>query len=676
MENAHSREELEALAKFPEENPNPVMRIDHAGKILYCNQAGITMLEENGIHSCRSIPSWLLEKLLSTFSKGNTEEVLFGSTYYRILTSKVSHSDSVFLFWQEVSLQKKYEALLHLSNSVIENTIEGIFVTDEEGTIERVNPAFSHITGFEPSEAIGENPRILKSNHQSRDFYAHMWEEISTRGYWSGEIWNRRKDGEAISLWLSITSIYDFAQQSRKYVAVFHDISRIKHTEEKLQHQTYYDPLTNLPNRQLFYDRLNTSIASAKRSSHRIAVLLMDIDNFKKINDSLGPQLGDGFLRTIGERLRAITREEDTIARLGGDEFALLNVHIHNQNEVLDILSRVRAEITKALPVGEHEIVPSASIGVSFYPDDGTDADTLLKNADLAMYKAKGSERGSYALFNPILHDQAQRRIELETNLNRGLGRNEFVLHYQPKIDLKSLRPKGFEALIRWQRNGTTVSPADFIPVAEETGLIFPLGRHIMRQACSDLLILNGERVNKGRDGGLCMAVNLSAKQFQDTGLVAQLREIIEETGVDPGLMSVEITENTAVSDVNSALHMMKEISSSGINISIDDFGTGYSSLAYVKRFTAEELKIDKSFIEDLPSDPGDRAIVQAVVSMAHTIGMQVVAEGVETKEQLEYLGSIGCDTVQGYYFSKPLPIEELIIFLEGVRPPKRDLLY
>ncbi|MFO7849976.1 MAG: bifunctional diguanylate cyclase/phosphodiesterase [Spirochaetia bacterium] len=460
----------------------------------------------------------------------------------------------------------------------------------------------------------GDNPKILKSSHQGKDFY-------------------RR--------------------------------SQIKHTEEKLEHQTYYDPLTGMPNRQLFYDRINKAMASAKRNKSKIAVLLMDIDYFKKINDSLGHYIGDEYLKVIAERLQESTREEDTIARLGGDEFALLNINIRSQNEVIDILGRVRKAFVRPISIENHDLVPSSSIGVTFYPDDGTDADTLLKNADLAMYKAKENERGSYALFNPMLHEQAKKRIELETNMNRGFASDEFKIYYQPKIDLNTMEPHGFEALVRWHCGDNIVSPADFIPVAEETGLIFPLGRRILHKACNDLNVLN-KKYSGSFSSSLHMAVNLSAKQFQDAGLVNQLKHILEETGALPSLISVEITENIAVTDLKSTLHMMQEITNTGVHISIDDFGTGYSSLAYIKRFTAQEVKIDKSFIDDITEDSGDKAIVQAVITMAHHIGMRVVAEGVETREQLDLLISMNCDLVQGYFFSKPLPLEELIPYLEG----------
>ncbi len=660
MESEVSREELEILAKFPEENPNPVMRIGSNGRILYANGSAKKLLENSEIPSGGFLPSWLMEKLLPAFSSGTVFEIHISEKYYHILSSQASSTDSVFLFWQEVTLQKKYEALLHLSTSVIENTSEGIFVTDTDGTIERINPAFTTITGFDAGEAIGSTPRLLKSEHQDAEFYRNLWQEVRENGTWTGEIWNRKKDGAVIPVWLSITSIYDAGNDTKKYVAVFHDMSRIKYTEERLKHQTYYDHLTTLPNRLLFYDRLDKAIASARRNKTKIAVLLLDIDDFKKINDSLGHYFGDNYLKIIGERLKEGTREEDTIARLGGDEFALLHVNIHSQNDVIDIIGRVKADVAKPVSIEDHELVPSASVGVTFFPDDGTDADTLLKNADLAMYQAKKTEKGGYALFNPVLHEQAKKRIELEMALNRGFSANEFHLHYQPKIDLKNEKPYGFEALIRWKRNGKLVSPADFIPVVEETGLIFPLGRRIVDRACRDLKILH-QRI----DNTLFMSVNLSAKQFQDTELVTQIGSILKETGVDPSRIYMEITENMAVSDIDSALHMMQGIEETGVRISIDDFGTGYSSLAYIKRFTAHEIKIDKSFVEDLPDDPGDRAIVQAVVTMAHNIGMWVVAEGVETREQVEYLKSVDCDAVQGDFYSKHLPIEELIGYLQ-----------
>jgi diguanylate cyclase (GGDEF)-like protein/PAS domain S-box-containing protein len=660
MKSEVTQEELEILATFPEENPNPVMRIGSNGRIFYANTSAKTLLESSQIPSGGFLPSWLMEKLLPAFSSGTVFEVRIEESFYHILSSQASRTDSVFLFWQEVTLQKKYEALLHLSTSIIENTSEGIFVADTKGKIERINPAFTTITGFDAGETIGSTPRILKSEHQDAEFYRKMWEEIRKTGTWAGEIWNRKKDGAVIPVWLSITSIQDAGSDTKKHVAVFHDMSRIKHTEEKLKHQTYYDPLTTLPNRLLFYDRLDKAIASARRNKTKIAVLLLDIDDFKKINDSLGHYFGDRYLKIIGERLKEGTREEDTIARLGGDEFALLQVNIHSQNDVIDIIGRVKTVIGKPVSIEDHELVPSASVGVTFFPDDGTDADTLLKNADLAMYQAKKYEKGGYALFNPVLHEKAKKRIELEMALNRGFTSNEFLLHYQPKVDLKNDKPYGFEALIRWKRNGNLVSPADFIPVVEETGLIFPLGRRIIDRACRDLKILH-ERI----DEKLFMSVNLSPKQFQDTELVAQIGSILKETEVDPGRIYMEITENMAVSDVDLTLHMMQGIEETGVRISIDDFGTGYSSLAYIKRFTAHEIKIDKSFVEDLPDDPGDRAIVQAVVTMAHNIGMWVVAEGVETREQVEYLKSIGCDAVQGYFYSKPLPIEELFGYLD-----------
>lgn len=557
---------------------------------------------------------------------------------------------------QEVTLQKEYESLLYLTESVIENTIEGIFITDADGVIERVNPAFTKITAYSPLEAIGKTPRIFKSNRQSDEFYQKMWHDLKDKGYWEGEIWNRRKDGMAIPVWQSITAIRNTQYGIEKFVSVFHDISDIKSSQKKLVYQAYHDVLTRLPNRQLFIDRLQQAIASSKRNNSKVAVLLLDIDNFKKVNDSLGHHLGDKYLQIIAERLRVSCREEDTIARLGGDEFALITLYLNSQNDVIDILERVQQTIATPILIENHELVPQASIGVTFYPDDGENPQTLLQNADLAMYKAKKSSSEKYALFNPSLQESAQLRIQLETNMRRALQSDEFMMYYQPKVEPHSRKVCGVEGLVRWKREGRVISPADFIPVAEETGLIFPLGRQITTLACRDIA-----EMHKRGYPDISLAVNVSGKQFQDASLANQIHNIINETGFTPNKLNIEITENVAVTDINSALHMLEQFSKRGISTSIDDFGTGYSSLSYIKRFNADILKIDKSFIDDLPDDPGNRAIVQAIVSMSHAVGMKVVAEGVETKEQVEYLMSVGCDLIQGYYYSKPLQLDELI---------------
>ncbi|MFW5710886.1 MAG: EAL domain-containing protein [Spirochaetota bacterium] len=647
---------IEVLAQFPEENPNPVMLINPYGEILYCNPSGEKLCKQYHLTDLSSFTAQVLDMLRPIIDNNCSVSIPMGHKFFRVLSSHFTNPDLLYLFWQEVTEQKRYEALLYLSESIIERTNEGIFITDEEGIIERVNPAFTRITGFSAAEAIGATPRILKSNRQDKKFYHDMWERIMSTGYWEGEIWNRTKEGHAIPVWQSISVVDNGEDGLKKYVSIFHDISDIKSTKAKLEHQAYHDVLTGLPNRQLFLDRLQQAIASSKRNDKKTALILLDIDDFKKINDSLGHHLGDKYLQIIGRRLEAISREEDTIARLGGDEFALVNLYIKDQNDVIDILERLQDAIAHPLVLGEHELIPSASIGITFFPDDGGTAHDLLQNADLAMYKAKLSEKGSYALFNPELQNQAQKRIQLESEMRQALQQDQFITYYQPKIDPVTLKVCGVEALVRWNQSGTLVSPADFIPVAEESGLIFPLGRQILSKACRDIHKLHQEGFQE-----ISVAVNISGKQFQDASLINQVQNVIDETGIDPTRLNIEITENAAISDIESAQSMMEELGRMGVKTSIDDFGTGYSSLAYIKRFKAHTLKIDKSFIDDIPGGHGDKAIVQAIISMSHAVGMKVVAEGVETKAQVEYLKAVGCDYIQGYYYSKPLPLNELI---------------
>src|SRR6056297_102372 len=656
------------LAQFPEENPNPVMLVDPEGRILYCNPAGQRLCRKYQLtelnlqtHESQRFTASIFESLSPVFKETGEVELELGDTFYRIFSSKTLHENVMFLFWQDISQQKRYEALLYLTESVIERTVEGIFITNSLGVIERVNPAFSYITGYSAAEAIGATPRILKSDHQGNEFYEEMWARILENGFWEGEIWNRKKNGLAIPVWQSISIIAQASQKEKKYISIFHDISDIKHTEAQLEHQAYHDILTGLPNRQLFLDRLQQAIASAKRNKQKTAVILLDIDNFKKINDSLGHHLGDQYLQIIAQRLKESCREEDTIARLGGDEFAMITLYLDDQKDVLDILERIQKSISLPVSLKNHDIAPSASIGVTFYPEDGDNAHALLQNADLAMYKAKLSEKGGYALFNLSLHQQARKRIQLETEIRQALDSQQFTLYYQPKIETASGRVCRVEALVRWEREGKVISPADFIPVAEESGLIFPLGRQILIQACNEICDLHHRGFPE-----ISVAINISGKQFQDASLQNQIQDVIHETGINPEKVNIEITENIAISDIESALHMIDELADMGVKTSIDDFGTGYSSLSYIKRFNSHVLKIDKSFIDDIPIEQADQAIVQAIVSMSHAVGMEVVAEGVETKAQVEYLKAVGCDYIQGYYYSKPFPITELITRIDS----------
>jgi diguanylate cyclase (GGDEF)-like protein/PAS domain S-box-containing protein len=649
------------LTKTPVCAENPVMQFDGDGRLRWANQAAReqlgSFLQRNG-----ELEEPLAQQLGPALQEHTVlNELHVGTRSYRVVPVRLSAGEETLLFWHDTTIRSRYLQISNLLEGLIDNACEGIIVADAESVIELVNPAFTRITGFSPEEAVGHTPKLLRSKHQEEEFYQRMWEALRTTGVWRGEIWNRKRNGEAVLVWECIIRISGDEGSEARYLALFHEIGESADTEERLFRNYYHDMLTGLPNRQLFFDRLSQAIASAKREKEMVAILLLDMDNFKKINDSLGHRAGDRYLQVIGKRLRSICREEDTIGRLGGDEFGIINQRLSTQNHALEILERIRTVLKKAVPLDGHDLVPSASIGVAFYPDDGEDSEELIKNADLALFKAKQGERGHYALFNQHLHQQAQQRLLLETSLRRAIDSEEFQLYYQPKIRAADGRIVGAEALVRWNHGGRVVSPADFIPIAEETGLIFALGRYVITEAGAALLKLQGELQRP-----FSLSVNVSAKQFRDPALVPQLRSILDNLGADPRGMVIEITENTAISDANSTLHMMEELKKLGIRVSIDDFGTGYSSLAYIKSFTATELKIDRSFIRDLPEDCGDRAIVKAVVSMAHELGMTVTAEGVETMEQHHLLQSLYCDELQGYYFSKPVPFNEFLQQLEG----------
>ncbi len=565
-------------------------------------------------------------------------------------------SGEIVVVYRDESERKQAEAQLLLSDGIFNHTIEGIAITDADGTIERVNPAFTQITGYAAEEAIGKNPRILKSDRHDADFYRKMWQTLKDTGQWQGEIWNRRKSGEAYPEWLAVTAVADSRGETEKYVSVFHDISEIKRNRKMLRFQTYHDALTGLPNRHLFNDRLERAIAYAKRKNGRIAVLLVDLDNFKHINDSLGHSAGDEFLKKTAERLKRHCREEDTVARLGGDEFIILNSDLSSDRDAVEVANRIQRAFDEPIIIDHYELYTTTSIGITLFPEDGKDAPTLVKNADMAMYRAKSQGKNAHALFTPALHSAAARRMELENSLRKAIRLEEFTLFYQPKVNLATDRIVGVEALVRWFRpDGGMAPPDEFIPLAEETGMIHPLGEWVLKTACRQARIWN-DRIR----ADLTVAVNLSARQFQDRDLIPLVRSILEETALDPSRLDLEITENMVMNHLDAAVEAMERLKAMGIHLSIDDFGTGYSSLSYLKRFPITLLKIDKSFVRDLPSNAGDAAIVRAILSLAHNLGLRVVAEGVETVEQLDFMRRHGCDEIQGYLFSKPLPAREM----------------
>ncbi len=561
----------------------------------------------------------------------------------------------------EMNDRVQAEQQLVIFHKAFENALEGISITDPEGNILAVNRAFAEITGFAPDEVIGQNSRIFKSGKHDQAFYLQLWSTLLGTGRWSGEIWNRRKDGTLYPEVLSISSIHDEHKQVTHYVAVFHDITEMKQQEARIVHQAYHDALTGLPNRTLAHDRINVSLAHVKRAGSRLAVLFLDLDNFKNINDSLGHEMGDTLLLQVANRLVSLVREEDTVARLGGDEFLILAAAITSEEAVKHLMERLLQSFAAPFSVSGSDLFVSASIGVAFYPQDGESASVLTKNADIAMYQAKARGRNGYCFFTSDLSERISYLRQLENNLRQAVIDKEFLVFFQPKIDPVRGVITGAEALVRWRKqDGTLVNPADFIPLAEETGLIIPLGEQVLDISCRVI-----GKLNKMGYPHISIAVNLSPLQFGQANLVEQILALLQKHAISRGQLELEITETTMMTNLAKTIETLNQLVAAGIAISIDDFGTGYSSLSYLKKFPIKTLKIDRSFIRDLTSDPSDAQLVETIILMSHNLGIGVVAEGVETKEQLEWLKGRGCEQIQGYYYSKPLSMGAFFAYLE-----------
>lgn len=566
-----------------------------------------------------------------------------------------------------IAAQKQAESGLRLAAKVFEHASEAIVITDAVGNIIDVNNAYSKITEFERREVLGKNPRISKSGRHDQEFYQQMWTAILSTGQWSGEIWDRRKSGTVYPKWLSINAVRDTIGETTNFVGIFSDISHIKLTEERLEQLAFYDPLTQLPNRMLFKDRVKHELDLAKRHQTRGAIFFIDLDRFKHVNDTLGHAAGDKLLVQVAERVTTCVRTSDTVARLGGDEFTVILVNLDNAYDAAPIAQKIIDAVSAPINIDGHQANVGASIGIATFPDDGDTYDNITKYADVAMYHAKESGRGTYKFFEAEMNAKSAKRAKMEKNLHTGLRDNEFLLHYQPKIEVCSGRIVGMEALVRWQRpDGMLISPLDFIPLAEETGLIVPLGKSILKMACSYNKTLLESGIKPLR-----VAVNLSGRQFQDKNLYKVVEAILEETGLSPELLDLEVTESMMMQDENQAIAILKRLRDIGLSISMDDFGTGYSSLSYLKRFPINALKIDQSFVRDLTTDSDDAAIVSAIVSMAKSLKLHVVAEGVEKQSQWDFLKDIDCHELQGYFISRPLEDAAFTSFVQGASSQK-----
>ncbi|OSM05940.1 putative PAS/PAC sensor-containing diguanylate cyclase/phosphodiesterase [Magnetofaba australis IT-1] len=562
---------------------------------------------------------------------------------------------------QDVTDFRKTEESLELSRLVIENASEAIVITNKKGLIVDINPAYEQVTGYARAEVLGQDPSITSSGRHDKAFYQEMWKTLHETGCWSGEIWDRRKSGEVFPKWLSINIIRDSRNEIANYVGIFTDITHQKATEEALEQMAFYDALTKLPNRTLFRERLNREIVISERENQKVAVLFIDLDRFKYVNDTFGHDIGDELLIEVAARITDNLRKSDVVCRLGGDEFTVILNNPKTVEDIGKISEEIIHSLQRAFKLKDHEAFIGASIGIATYPDNGQDFETLTKNADLAMYQAKDAGRGTYRFYSEEMNAKSAFRLTMEADLRRAIEEKQFTLFYQPKVEIAKNRTAGMEALIRWNHpKKGMVSPADFIPLAEETGLIVPMGDWALETACRQ----TKELLDKGV--ALRVAVNLSTKQFQDPGLLDKVKKTLSEAGLPSQYLELEITESIAMQDVEETIATVEALRQEGIHISIDDFGTGYSSLSYLKKFPLHSLKVDQSFVRDLTVDSDDAAIVESVISMAHAMGLSVVAEGVETEEQLAFIRDRECAQVQGYFFSKPLPFEQLLDYVNA----------
>ncbi|MGA7181091.1 MAG: EAL domain-containing protein [Thiobacillaceae bacterium] len=558
--------------------------------------------------------------------------------------------------------RKRHEDSLRLSSAVIKSTHDAVMITDLNRRILSINPSFTEITGYTEAEAIGQTPKLLYSQRHDDSFYRQMWTSIADAGYWQGEIWNRRKNGELYPEWLTLSTVRDEKGEVVNYVGVFSDISQVKQVEERLERLAHYDALTDLPNRLLLQSRLKHAVEQARRDHRSLAVLFLDLDRFKHVNDSLGHPAGDELLQIVAKRLLSRLREVDTLARVGGDEFVVLLESLVDPNDAANLAQALIKLIKEPIYLnGGREVYVGASVGISIFPEDGSSAEQLIRNADTAMYQAKEGGRGTFHYYTEAMTRRVEHRLDLEARLRRALTQNEFILHYQPLISLADGRCKGVEALVRWNdADAGLVSPGQFIPLAEETGLILPLGEWVLQTAC--------RQFKAWRDAGLYLetiAINLSPTQFKQSDIRKRIAACLAESGLPPSCLELEITESAIMEQGPGAILKLAALKDLGVRIAIDDFGTGYSSLAYLKDFPIDKLKIDQSFVRDIPKNSATAEIAAIIIAMAKTLKLESLAEGVELQEQLLFLKSKGCDSCQGYLFSRPVPAETIPVLLK-----------
>jgi diguanylate cyclase (GGDEF)-like protein/PAS domain S-box-containing protein len=586
-----------------------------------------------------------------------------GPHWFELSVSKKSSSlgkpNSYIVLSRDISATKNAEEQLRIAAATFESQ-QAILITDATAIILRVNQAFEKITGYSASEIVGQNLSVLQSDHHDAAFYQAMWSEIHNTGNWVGEVWDRRKSGELYPKHLTITAVYGSNHDVSNYVFVFTDIAERKQSEKEIHQLAFYDPLTGLANRRLLVDRLQQAIEKSLRSGQRGALLFLDLDQFKMINDTKGHAIGDLLLIEVARRLKTHLRKGETVARHSGDEFVLVLEELSKESDLAATQAELVAEkISRALSqphvLEGYTCYTTPSIGISLFFGHQDSINVLFRNADVAMYQAKAAGRNAIRFFDPQMQVALEARSSLEADLRQALDEQQFSLYYQIQVD-SQYRPLGAEALLRWEHpDRGLVFPDQFIPLAEETGLIVPIGLRVLETACAQICKWQRDALTRH----LTLAVNVSARQLHQTDFTDQVERVLRESDVNPSLLKLELTESIVLENFEDTIDKMQTLKSLGVRFSLDDFGTGQSSLTYLKRLPLDQIKIDRSFVRDIASDPNDATIVNTIIAMSKAMGLDVIAEGVETKAQQEFLEAHGCHAFQGYLFSKPVPLDE-----------------
>ncbi len=669
------RESEEQLRQLVEQAPDGIFIADLGGRYVDVNTAGCKMLgysreEIIGKTIVDLIPQedidrlWQLKEQLLQGGAHVSEWTLLckdGSYLPVEISTKVLPDSRWQGFVRDIRDRKRSEEQLRQAATVFDNTMEGIVIADAGHKIVAINQAYTEITGFGPEESVGRNPRLHKSGQHDEVFYRNMWDSLERNGHWQGEIWNRRKNGEMFPAWENISIVKDSQGRVTHYISVMSDISPIKQAEERLTYLAHHDVLTDLPNRLAFLATLEKALERAKRHRQKLALLFLDLDHFKLINDTLGHATGDRLLQVIAQRLRNNLRAEDMAARLGGDEFTIIMEEINHTEDAALLAQKIIRAVAEPIRLDSHEVVSTTSIGISIYPDDADNAGDLAKAADAAMYRAKNHGRQTYEYYTTELTAQARQRFSVENALRQALARDELTLFYQPQIDLATGRTLGVEALLRWRHPQMgMILPGQFIEVAEESGLIDAIGNWVLHRAVAQGRVWQEAGLSPGR-----IAVNLSGRQIIYDHTVESVRNALEQNGYEPGDLpfELEVTESVLQSG-KKTMDSFTQLRSLGMSIAIDDFGMGYSSLSQLKHLPIDTLKIDRSFLRDIPHEADNMAITTAILSMGRSLGLRVIAEGVETREQLDFLKQQGCGEVQGFLFCEAVPPERIGAFL------------